>query len=73
MQENSPPGPPSRPRASVPTSSTTTPLIDERVASEWNVPAHWQLTAQLVFGGRAGEPGPKDHLPLEETFKVAGV
>ncbi|KAK5627099.1 hypothetical protein RRF57_002814 [Xylaria bambusicola] len=49
------------------------PLIDERVAAEWNIPANWQLTAQLVFGGRAGEPGPKDHLPLEETFKVAGA
>ncbi|KAI1366521.1 Nitroreductase-like protein [Xylaria arbuscula] len=48
------------------------PLIDERVASEWNIPANWQLTAQLVFGGRAGEAGPKDHLPLEQTFKVAG-
>jgi predicted oxidoreductase (fatty acid repression mutant protein) len=49
------------------------PLVDERVAAEWNLPASWQLTAQLVFGGRAGEPGPKDHLPLEETFKVAGA
>ncbi|KAI0491121.1 Nitroreductase-like protein [Xylaria cf. heliscus] len=49
------------------------PLIDERVAAEWNIPKTWQLTAQLVFGGRAGEPGPKDHLPLEETFKVAGA
>ncbi|KAI1283436.1 Nitroreductase [Xylaria sp. FL0933] len=49
------------------------PLIDERVAAEWNVPSNWQLTAQLVFGGRAGEPGPKDHLPLEQTFKVAGL
>ncbi|TRX89086.1 hypothetical protein FHL15_010003 [Xylaria flabelliformis] len=49
------------------------PLIDERVAAEWKVPANWQLTAQLVFGGRAGEAGQKDHLPLEETFKVAGA
>ncbi|KAI1753356.1 Nitroreductase-like protein [Xylaria castorea] len=49
------------------------PLIDERVAAEWKVPSNWQLTAQLVFGGRAGETGPKDHLPLEETFKVAGA
>ncbi|KAI0457049.1 Nitroreductase-like protein [Xylaria acuta] len=49
------------------------PLVDERVAAEWKIPANWQLTAQLVFGGRAGEPGSKDHLPLEETFKVAGA
>ncbi|KAI0194626.1 Nitroreductase-like protein [Astrocystis sublimbata] len=49
------------------------PLIDERVAAEWKIPANWQLTAQLVFGGRAGEAGPKEHLPLEEVFKVAGA
>ncbi|KAH8160979.1 hypothetical protein CIB48_g7267 [Xylaria polymorpha] len=49
------------------------PLIDERVAAEWNIPANWQLTAQLVIGGRAGQAGPKDHLSLEETFKVAGA
>ncbi|KAI0902798.1 Nitroreductase-like protein [Ustulina deusta] len=49
------------------------PLIDERVAAEWKIPANWQLSAQLVFGGRAGEAGPKDHLPLTETFKVAGA
>ncbi|KAI1811601.1 Nitroreductase-like protein [Poronia punctata] len=49
------------------------PLIDERVAAEWKIPATWQLTAQVVFGGRGGEAGPKTHKPLEETFKVAGV
>ncbi|RYC60742.1 hypothetical protein CHU98_g5463 [Xylaria longipes] len=49
------------------------PLIDERVAAEWKIPSSWQLSAQLVFGGRAGEPGSKDHLPLEDTFKVAGA
>ena len=49
------------------------PLIDERVAKEWGVPATWQLTAQLVFGGKGGEAGQKDHKPLEEIFKVAGA
>ncbi|KAI0398148.1 Nitroreductase-like protein [Xylariaceae sp. FL0594] len=49
------------------------PLIDERVAAEWGIPSTWQLTAQVVFGGRAGEPGPKEHKPLEEIFKVAGL
>ncbi|KAI1824746.1 Nitroreductase-like protein [Xylaria intraflava] len=49
------------------------PLIDARVASEWGVPESWTLVAQLVFGGRAGEAGPKDHLPTEETVKVAGL
>ncbi|KAM0327630.1 hypothetical protein ACHAQA_005923 [Verticillium albo-atrum] len=45
------------------------PLIDEKVAAEWNVPSNWKLNAQLVFGGKTGEAGPKDYKPLEETFK----
>ncbi|KAI1262093.1 Nitroreductase [Xylariaceae sp. FL1019] len=49
------------------------PLIDQRVAKEWNIPSDWKLTAQLVFGGKGGEAGPKDHKPLEEIFKVAGA
>lgn len=35
------------------------PLIDQRAAQEWNIPADWQLRAQLVFGGRGGEAGEK--------------
>ncbi|KAI1466278.1 Nitroreductase [Daldinia caldariorum] len=49
------------------------PLIDAKVASEWGIPDHWQLNAQLVFGGRAGEPGPKDQVPIEERLKVFGA
>ncbi|RYP28096.1 hypothetical protein DL767_007353 [Monosporascus sp. MG133] len=48
------------------------PLIDQRVTAEWNLPLSWKLNAQLVVGGRAGEPGPKDFLPLEQIYKVAG-
>ncbi|RYP92009.1 hypothetical protein DL770_001864 [Monosporascus sp. CRB-9-2] len=48
------------------------PLIDQRVTAEWNLPVSWKLNAQLVVGGRAGEPGPKDFLPLEQMYKVAG-
>ncbi|OTB18878.1 hypothetical protein K445DRAFT_314726 [Daldinia sp. EC12] len=49
------------------------PLIDAKVASEWGIPDNWQLNAQLVFGGRAGEPGPKDQVPIEERLKVFGA
>jgi len=35
------------------------PIVDQRIAQEWNVPYEWKLTSQLVFGGRAGEPGEK--------------
>ncbi len=49
------------------------PLIDQRVAAEWSVPESWKLNAQLVIGGRAGEAGPKDSLPFEQTYKVFGA
>ncbi|KAK4104789.1 Nitroreductase-like protein [Parathielavia hyrcaniae] len=50
------------------------PLIDAKVAEEWKIPATWQLTAQMVIGGR-GIPvaGEKTFRPLEEKFKVFGA
>ncbi|KAI1458446.1 Nitroreductase [Annulohypoxylon moriforme] len=49
------------------------PLIDVKVASEWGIPDNWKLNAQLVFGGRVGEAGPKDFQPIEERYKVFGA
>ena len=49
------------------------PLVDQQVASTWNLPSSWQLNAQLVFGGRAGSHGDKDFKPLEERVKVFGA
>jgi predicted oxidoreductase (fatty acid repression mutant protein) len=49
------------------------PLLDARVASQWNIPNDWKLNAQLVFGGRTGEAGPKDFLPIEERTKFFGA
>ncbi|KIH88614.1 hypothetical protein SPBR_07865 [Sporothrix brasiliensis 5110] len=49
------------------------PIVDEKVAETWKIPATWKLNAQLVFGGRAGEAGPKDYLPLEERYRVYGA
>lgn len=50
------------------------PLIDERVATTWNVPASWKLRAQLVFGKPVGDsPAEKPKLPLEETLKAYGA
>ncbi|KAH7309462.1 Nitroreductase-like protein [Stachybotrys elegans] len=49
------------------------PLIDQKVADEWKIPAGWKLNAQLVFGGRAGEAGPKEFKPVDERVKVAGL
>ena len=36
-------------------------------------PRLWKLNAQLVFGGRGGEAGPKEFQPIEERYKVFGA
>jgi predicted oxidoreductase (fatty acid repression mutant protein) len=41
------------------------PLIDTKVAAEWNVPETWILRAQMVIGGVGAPAGPKDFLPVE--------
>ncbi|KAM0754383.1 Nitroreductase [Meredithblackwellia eburnea MCA 4105] len=48
------------------------PLIDAQVQSEWKLPESWAIRAQLVFGKREGEAGPKEFSPLEDRVKVAG-
>ncbi|KAJ6444164.1 nitroreductase family protein [Purpureocillium lavendulum] len=49
------------------------PLIDQKVAATWGIPADWKLSAQLVFGGKTGEPGEKQFKPVEERVKVFGA
>jgi predicted oxidoreductase (fatty acid repression mutant protein) len=48
------------------------PVVDQRAQNEWGVPLEWHLRAQLVFGGRAGEPGDKAFEPLEKRVFVHG-
>ena len=49
------------------------PLIDDAVATSWNIPANWHLRAQLVFGGIAAAPGEKAIAPLDARLRVAGL
>ena len=49
------------------------PLIDEKVRAEWGLPADWELIAQLVVGGRAGEPREKTFKPIQDMYKSFGV
>lgn len=49
------------------------PLIDEKVAAQWNVPKDWVLNAQLVFGAPGGEAGEKVFQDLGERVKVFGA
>ncbi|CAH0046608.1 unnamed protein product [Clonostachys solani] len=46
------------------------PIIDDRVAEEWKLPASWRLNAQMVFGGYEDTPTEKSFMPLEERYKV---
>lgn len=41
------------------------PVIDEQVASTWNVDADWELVAQMVFGGITQPAAEKSFEPVE--------
>jgi predicted oxidoreductase (fatty acid repression mutant protein) len=49
------------------------PLIDQKVTETWGVDTDWELRSQLVFGKPEGQPGEKQHAPVEERFKSFGV
>ncbi|RFU74427.1 nitroreductase family [Trichoderma arundinaceum] len=49
------------------------PLIDAKVAETWKVPETWRLDAQLVFGGKTSEAGPKEFQNIDERVKVHGA
>lgn len=46
------------------------PLIDQKVAEEWDIDPNWRLIAQMPFGTPVGEPGNKEFQPLEERSIV---
>ncbi len=46
------------------------PLIDSEVHKRWNIPASWNLVAQMPFGVATDAPGEKLMLPVEERVKV---
>lgn len=46
------------------------PLIDEALASEFDIPASWQLIAQMPFGQPLSQPGPIEKLPIDERVKI---
>jgi uncharacterized protein len=49
------------------------PVVDQAAQNEWKIPIGWSLKAQLVFGGRAGEPGEKTFQPVEERLFIHGA
>ena len=49
------------------------PLIDAKIAAEWNIPGEWELSGQLVFANSLSEPNQKTSKPMEDRFKVYGA
>ena len=48
------------------------PIIDKKVASEWNIDEHWELNAQMVFGAIEKPAGDKAFKPVEDRMQVFG-
>ncbi|GHU71307.1 nitroreductase [Clostridia bacterium] len=46
------------------------PLIDEKVADNWKLPASWKLIAQMPFGKITAPAAEKDILPASERVTV---
>lgn len=46
------------------------PLIDDEVKQTWNIPQHYRLTAQMVFGHPLNQLNPKEKESIDSRFKV---
>lgn len=46
------------------------PVIDAAVADLFDVPANWQLIAQMPFGGIAAQPNSKDTEDISKRVRV---
>lgn len=48
------------------------PLIDDKVAEAWNLPADWHMSAQMPFGSHENDIAPKEYMANDERFRVFG-
>ena len=48
------------------------PLIDDQVREIWNLPASWELSAQMPFGSNEQTIADKDYMDDAERFRVSG-
>ncbi len=46
------------------------PLVDDAVREKWNVPAEWQMVAQMPFGKPTQSPGDKELKSLDERVRI---
>ena len=48
------------------------PIIDKKVANEWNIDEHWELNAQMVFGAIEQPAGDTEFKPVADRMQVFG-
>jgi len=48
------------------------PVIDDAVYAKYDVPKHWQLSAQMPFGSNEQDVAPKEYMDDAERFLVVG-
>lgn len=48
------------------------PIIDKKVANEWNIDEQWELNAQMVFGAIEQPAGDKEFKPVADRMPVFG-
>ncbi|RJL19907.1 nitroreductase family protein [Paracoccus siganidrum] len=48
------------------------PLVDDKVAAAWDLPASWKLRAQLPFGSNEAEPTEKNFIDDDGRFLTFG-
>lgn len=48
------------------------PIIDKKVANEWNIDDYWELNAQMVFGAIEQPAGDKEFKPVADRMQVFG-
>lgn len=46
------------------------PIIDDEIHDFFNLPANWQLRAEMPFGSIESPAGDKDFLPEDQVFKL---
>ncbi|MFA6689694.1 MAG: nitroreductase family protein [Sphaerochaetaceae bacterium] len=46
------------------------PLIDEKVAGVFNLPKTWRLIAEMTFGEKLADAGPKETIPAADRMRV---
>lgn len=46
------------------------PIIDEKVAAAFDVPASWKLISQMVVGSPTAKPGPMEYMPVDQRLVI---